>query len=61
MIDDTSGNVSIGYNSYTNELYNYKININGDINLTGNLYKNGNLLLSSLNATNISSGTLPIT
>ena len=53
MIDDTSGNVSIGYNSYTNELYNYKININGDINLTGNLYKNGNLLLSSLNATNI--------
>ena len=58
MIDDTSGNISIGYNSYTNELYNYKININGDINLTGNLYKNGNLLLSSLNASHIDNGTV---
>jgi hypothetical protein len=60
MIDDTSGNISIGYNSYTNELYNYKININGDINLTGDLYKNGNLLISSLNASNIDSGTLSV-
>jgi hypothetical protein len=60
MIDDISGNVSIGYNSYTNELYNYKININGDINLTGDLYKNGNLFNSSLNASNIDNGTLSI-
>jgi hypothetical protein len=60
MIDDISGNVSIGYNSYTNELYNYKININGDINLTGDLYKNGNLFMSSLNASNIDKGTLSI-
>ena len=60
MIDDTSGNISIGYNSYTNELYNYKININGDINLTGDLYKNGNLLLSSLNASHIDNGTVVV-
>ena len=60
MIDDISGNVAIGYNSYTNELYNYKININGDINLTGDVYKNGNLFLSSLNASNIDNGTLTI-
>ena len=60
MIDDISGNISIGYNSYTNELYNYKININGDINLTGDLYKNDTLFLSSLNASNIDSGTLSI-